>query len=79
MNMNTELGEHLLVKLKEKDCSGRVMTTLAPQSYVIIMEFVRGLTLNHIPFRVAEKVFKESTALVEMGALMALDVITNNR
>lgn len=42
MNLNTTQGDHLLQKLKEKEPSGRLFSVLAPQTFVLMCEFVRG-------------------------------------
>ena len=44
----------------------------------MVMEFVRGITLNKLNATTAPQVLQKPT-LQQLGTLMALDVIVNNR
>nr|1CJA_A Chain A, PROTEIN (ACTIN-FRAGMIN KINASE) [Physarum polycephalum]1CJA_B Chain B, PROTEIN (ACTIN-FRAGMIN KINASE) [Physarum polycephalum] len=77
VSSNSEEGTNMLECLAAIDKSFRVITTLANQANILLMELVRGITLNKLTTTSAPEVLTKST-MQQLGSLMALDVIVNN-
>ena len=43
-----------------------------------MMQYVRGITLNHIDYEMAYKMFHTDGVLESIGELIVLDVLCNN-
>jgi len=71
-------GEALYNSMTAVEKTGRVTTTFISQKHVLIMEFLRGITLNLLDHTQAAEIFADTTLLTHIGSLMALDVLTNN-
>lgn len=65
------------------DPSGRAFSILARQKFLILMEYVKGLSLREVDHNLAAKLFATSTPagrklVQDIGSMIALDVLTNN-
>jgi len=87
VNVNSQFGNDLLLMLREKEKTGRLMATLCSQTAIILMEFVKGISFNQIesPGYVFGDIAAEgklspegAERLKQIGHVLALDVITNN-